>query len=243
MMTVTRALIAIVALCAIPALAQDQPPPVRKVSLRMLQLEGEPEPLFFRNKDEWNRCHVSRRRISPPVETRVVGNQLAFYKEAGPVDETGKPVEKPLGTVALPPEGKQFLLLVFQAQGKGAGIKVVALPRDDLSGESGQTILYNFSSYPVVGETSGERFSLRQGERAVLSPEANKNNNLSLRLARFAQEDWKVAFSTVWGSNPNLNTLFFIYDAPTGKNAIDVKRFQDSPIPASTSDGVEGKRM
>ncbi|MBC2596170.1 hypothetical protein H5P28_18025 [Ruficoccus amylovorans] len=242
--TIIFALSLLVGLCGLTLRAQQEPLPTRKVNVKTLLLSEHAEPVFVREAKGggWVRCNLSKRRVSPPVEITAVGDQIIFYQPGVGTDETGAPLYNPVGSAVLPAGGKNFLLLFSESKDatEGAKYRLAAIPRDGLVGKRGQTILYNMSSYPIVGESGGERFSLKRGGYAEIHPEANKNNNLSLRLARYANDDWQVAFSTVWGNNPDLNTLFFIFDARGGKDKIEVKRFYDSPIPTPPPPEVSG---
>lgn len=220
--------IAFFARCALGTAATEAPDPT--ISFRAVQLSGQPAPLFIDQQGEWVRCLISKRRISGSLVVKGTDNHLAFYTRAGDRDENGRPLDPPAAVVQLP-TGSRNVLLLFSSQRTATDkLRIVALPRDDLHNLRGQTILYNFSSYPIVGEVAQQRFSIERGNHVILQPTADKSNNLNLRLARYAQENWNVAFSTVWGNMPDVNTLFFVYDAEAGKDAIDVRRFYDSPL-------------
>lgn len=217
------------------AAAQDEAIP-RPVTVRIVQLTGKPEGLYLRGKEDV-RCQLSQRRISAPVDTVVFDDVIRFYRKQDSAQTEGGAMYELAGEAVLPPQGKNFLLLFVQSPDAQGGYRVVALPRDDQAGKSGQVVFYNLSSYPVVGQSAQEQFRIEQGKATVIRPGAGKNNNLSLRLARYANDNWEVAFNTVWGSNPALNTLFFIFNADAGKDAIDVRRFYDTPIAAATASG------
>lgn len=205
--------------------------PVRQITFRTLQLAGgDPEPVFLSEKDTWKLCNLSKRRISPEVTATVVGEQMVFARPSQTLDANGSPLMQPVAEVRLPPTGKNFLLLFRQRADNPGQLEAFALGQEELRGQSGQTILYNASSYPIVGEIEKQRFQLERGGSTRIEATAGQNNNLSLRLARYAEDEWRIAFSTVWGHKKDLNTLFFISDAPAGKDTINVQRFYDVPI-------------
>jgi hypothetical protein len=214
-----------------PASAQEEEAePRRTVSFRTVLLAGDPSPLYVSHEGDWDPIRLSARRISRPFEGTARGDVLAFARRIEEPD--GNTRYLPAARARLPENGREFLLLFTRNADRA--YRIAALDRGDLVGKEGTVVFYNLSSHPVVGELSGERFSLDPGDSEMVPQKGNRNQNLSLRLARYRGQEWNLAFSSVWAAS-RLNMIVFIRDDPDRPDSLIVRRFRDAPIPAPPS--------
>jgi len=209
---------------------QDEEQATRKVVFRVLSLEASNVELFAREGD-WVPFRLSNRRIAPGGELTLRGRQLVFFRKLDRPPNTETPPYRPVAVATLPEEGRHFLFIFSPASGQnGREFNVKILPRDNIAGEQGKVIFYNFSSQPLAGQLGEERFTLARGDSRVVEAQANQNFNVGLRLAAYAEDQWNLAFSTVWGKREDLNTLVLVFDHPRRNNQIRVRRFLDTPL-------------
>jgi hypothetical protein len=152
---------------------------------------------------------------------RVKGRSLSIY--SGPAPKEGEGGDKPLATVKLPAQGKNFLLFFIPSRTGGElGYHVQVVPGDILKFKGGDQFFINLTKSDIQGKFGGRIFKL-PARRSLLHKTSNKAGKEGkpspillyqkvIDTSKAAQ--WKLFCSSRWRIDKRIRTIVIIFNDP-----------------------------
>jgi len=124
--------------------------------------------------------------------------------------------ELTLASIALPEEGKSFVVLLIPAA-KG-GYKPVVIPADDPAFKPGDTYFYNHADKTVLGYVGTAKFILGPGKGQTLRPAgARPENFYDVGFGVREKEGDRALSTTRWPVDDKIRSYVFFFVNPATK--------------------------
>lgn len=143
----------------------------------------------------------------PPLESIVVGKTT--------VNAKGEKVFEVYGQAKSLGVSKQIILLIRKGKENSEGFVVV--PINGALGEfgGGSYLFINASGLNVSGIIGDSKFSLKPGQRRLLNPKPDFDDEICQVTLSYQREDkWKTFKDTRWSANKAYRSLIFFYQNP-----------------------------
>lgn len=160
-----------------------------------------------------------------PVNRYVGSPTLAFYSEE--IGDDDQVTRTPLASIDMTNKAGRWLL-VFVPIGNG-DYRIFALDDSDSNFPANTWNIINFSRYSMamrVGEREPFIISPR-GNNYVLAINEEGNSTEKIQVAINQEDNWTVAYRSLWGARPNSRSLIFLLNGGENSN-ITVRRFHET---------------
>ena len=118
-------------------------------------------------------------------------------------------VFRSLGSTELPPEGKDFILVMAPVKN---GYKAFPVRADDPEFRGDDTFLFNFTKYKIAVLLGDAKFKVEPWKNRLLRPSFAKDATFYQAMFAYEQEGDFIPFNnTRWPINPNTKALVFVY--------------------------------
>ena len=172
-------------------LAQLAPDGMDQIVMVAGKLSGEPFAIPTQN--------LSERQVPPAREfglKSVVGSHL-------------------LGTVALPDQGHDFVVLLVV--GEKAGYTPIVIDSANPAFQVGQVFTYNASSRTILGKVGDNRFMIPSGNSYIIKPDGavdNRYYNVAFGLRNEADKIGRIITTSRWPVTKVKRSYLFFFDQP-----------------------------
>lgn len=216
------------------AYSQSNKEPIYEIQFYGLSWDQYIDDLYYSSEEKDVNVGISSSRPSGPF--RYVGpSPLKFYSISE--DDEGVKTKKLEAEIPINQEASRNpLLLIFFKNPQGAigDTKYRVLPLYNAVNferlkSRNEVFVFNLSNSRLGFLLNDQSFLLAPQEQTRIAVKREGNNNYVLKIAQQVDDAWKLAFSTVWGSNPRTQNVLFIISDPADPNKIRVRRFPVTP--------------
>lgn len=244
-----RALLGLFAVAALPLLRAVEPAqPVISANIKCLSMAGEIAGVDML-ADQGKRIPVKAASTYISSTYRYNGPALVTLVRARPKPASGQrqaepaaaaPADKPevLGTVQLPPQGGDFLLLFSGDASSSLRILPVPFSSDDVP--AGSCLVWNITPRALGVSVGGQRVLLATGQRQTLRPSVNAQSYFDLRVFDEYQGKPRPLVGGPHFLETETRQLIFIVERTPGLPAVSVKVVEElhEPKPAIQAAGL-----
>lgn len=216
------------------ALAQDEPKPLRQVSVRLLAFDATsiPQESFALDPAALKTALGTAAPVKgylnhEAIELKLFGNEILFSKSANPADlETAG---NEFAKVKLPKTGDRFIF-IFLPAGNG---KFRILPVDDsIKGfPRGAYLVFNLSPSLVKLTLEKKPYDFKPGESSlIIDPPVQENQHSAMYAFVKTNEKWQRIGSGLWPNPGTKRSIQVFFDNPESKQT-ELRGFRDISPP------------
>lgn len=145
--------------------------------------------------------------VVPPLESIVVGKTI--------VNEEGESVFEVYGKAKSLGTSKQIILLMRKGKENSEGFVVIPINGELGEFGGGSYLFINASGLNVGGVIGDSKFGLKPGQRQLLNPKPDFDDEICQVTLSYQREDkWKTFKDTRWSANEGYRSLVFFYQNP-----------------------------
>ncbi|MBC2602220.1 hypothetical protein [Puniceicoccus vermicola] len=182
--------------------------------------------LKFESDSEVQTATVYNRGLSIPVNYKGPANLVFFRETAHP--QTGEMVRTPVAQTRLP-KNLNEVLLVFQKKTNSQRefYRVYPIPRNRKQFPRGSYQIFNFSDFSITGKIDDEMFTLAKQDSVIVELPAQQTTTIEVKFARSEGDEWKLAYSSLWGHKTDNRVNIFMFNSDDPVNPIEIRRYKE----------------
>jgi len=213
--------------------AQSHEP--RNVSIEFTTLNWDSsviQDLKFESSDGIETVTVYNRGLSIPMTYRGPEN-IVFFRES--VNTEGEYIRIPVAQTKVPLNTKE-VLFVFQPSPDPSKeyYGLYPIPRDRSKFPRGSYQIFNFSDFTISGKIDDQIFKLDKQNQSIIALPLQKTATIEVKFARNEGDDWKLAYSSLWGHKADNRVNIFLFNSNDPVNPIEIRRYKEF-VPAETA--------
>ena len=214
-----RRLLLVVPLCVAISNADAQSEPQREVGFRAITWEGRLADVAFEGEEGVSRIDVNARRFTEP-QTYVGPSLMRFFRLGEASAEDGEAARIPVGSVRLPEDSNQFLLIFLPHEGAGES-RILAVPAGIPEFPPEYVKVWNLIDEEIFLQLNEERYRVRpRGDRLIYSEARGPENDesglafgrsIDVAMAYQAEGTRRQIYRSSWSMAANNRMLVFVY--------------------------------
>lgn len=194
--------------------AQVDMPPVERVSVRVLAMEGFVTDLAVRSPQGRSRVVARASAFGKGIDALVTDGKVAFFRH-GATPAGASPVlaeEAPVADFAIQPGIDRYLVIVAASgTGERRRFQVYAVADSETAFSTRQARVINFSGRPLAVRLGDESLVIGESRSSVMACVPGTDGHVALQLAiPMAGEQWHLVASTRVSVAPGRRMLMLV---------------------------------